>query len=554
MESSRSTPSLRKRWILETAKWDDFRKEIKHKLQGENHDINEITEAIQKAAKNNIKQTSGKVPNKNIKWMTEELRELIRQRRRAERRLRNHKTDENITEFKRLKATTRLLLKKARRDAWREFTNSMTCHTPSKEIWNKIGAISGKRKGNNITKLRNGDQVLAQPLQIANRLAKHFAKVSETSQYTQIFQERKETAEALAVHVNMEDISAHNINFSMRDLQEALKTCIGSSPGPDNINYEMVKQLGEKETEKLLGAYNSMWQLGSFPAEWRTALIIPIKKPGKDPEDPGSYRPISLTSCLGKIMEKMVNRRLVHILEERNLIPDQQYGFRRGRSTTDVLNILQSEISLSFLERKHLALISLDLSKAYDTCWRYGIIKWLNERQIDGRLLQFIVGFLQNRSLKTTIGAQESEEIEIENGVPQGAVLSVTLFLIAVADICRPSNSNYKMIGYADDWYIYTSQLQIEQAKHILQQALDKIDRWAQRTGFTISREKTKSIIFTKSKPRNGRPALDVKLRGQPIEEEVILKILGLTFDNRLTWQTHVKEAKIKAKKRLNIL
>jgi hypothetical protein len=79
----------------------------------------------------------------------------------------------------------------------------------------------------------------------------------------------------------------------------------------------MIKQLGEKEKETLLGIYNNIWKQGSYPEEWRTALTAPIQKPGKDPENPGSYRPISLTSCLRKVMEKMVYRRLVHILEKR---------------------------------------------------------------------------------------------------------------------------------------------------------------------------------------------------------------------------------------------
>jgi Reverse transcriptase (RNA-dependent DNA polymerase) len=169
-------------------------------------------------------------------------------------------------------------------------------------------------------------------------------------------------------------------------------------------------------------------------------------------------------------------------------------------------------------------------------------------------MLQYIVGFLSNRSLKTVVGAHESEEVAIKNGVPQGAVLSVTLFLIAIADICRFEERNYEMIGYADEWYLYKSQKQIKDAEPILQRALDNIERWTQRTGFNISTEKTKTIVFTRSRPRNGRPAFKITLLGQTVEEVIALKILELTFDSRLTWQTHVRDAKIKAKKQLNIL
>jgi ribonuclease HI len=552
--STKSTPTLRRRWILETANWKKFRGDVKNKLQGGNPNMKDITDAIREAAFQNIKKTSGKPPKRTIRWMTDELRDLIRQRRRAERRLRNHKTDENLMDFQRLKATTRLLLKRARQEEWRRFTNTMTNQTPAKEIWGKISAISGKRKSCNIPRIRTNDQAITQPLQIANSLARHFAKISKTNNYSTAFQDVKSRAEKTAVQVNFEDEAGHNSSFSMTELQEALSTCLGSSPGPDDITYEMIKQLEEAEKGKLLKAYNDIWETGTFPEEWRQAVTIPIKKPGKDPESVDSYRPISLTSCLGKVLEKMVNRRLVFILEKGRLLPEQQFGFRKGKSTADVLNILQSKISESFLKKEHLALVSLDLSKAYDTCWRYGIIRWLKEHQIDGRLLQYIVGFLQNRSMKTMVGSQESEEVVLENGVPQGAVLSVTLFLIAISDICKSKQPNVEMIGYADDWYVFTSQKHIKDAEPIIQRALDNIERWTQKTGFRISVEKTKSIIFTKSSPRNGRHTFDIQLNNQAIEEVTALKILGLTFDSKLTWKTHIKDTKARAKKRLNIL
>jgi Endonuclease-reverse transcriptase/Reverse transcriptase (RNA-dependent DNA polymerase) len=326
--TTKSSTSLRRRWRMDTAKWPDYRTETNNKIQGQNLNIEELTKIIQQAATNNIRKTTGKPATKKIKWMTEELRELIRQRRRAERRLRNYKTDENVTEYQRLKATTRLLLKKARQEEWRQFVSTMTVHTPSREIWEKLVPSLEKAK---VTKyLGSGSPARLLPdhsrLQIAwpNTLKKPAKRPINP-----IFQARKEKAEEEVIHVNMEDRSDHNSPFSMTEFHESLKTCKGSSPGPDDISYEMVKQLKEDDKESLLEIYNTIWRTGNFPDGWRKALTMPIPKPGKDPENLDSYRPISLTSCLGKIMEKMVNKRLVHILEKRRLIPEQQYGFRR---------------------------------------------------------------------------------------------------------------------------------------------------------------------------------------------------------------------------------
>jgi hypothetical protein len=118
--------------------------------------------------------------------------------------------------------------------------------------------------------------------------------------------------------------------------------------------------------------------------------VIPILKPGKDPKVTDSYKLISLTSCLCKLMERMVNRRLVHILEEKKLLPKQQFGFRKNRSTIDVLNILNTHITDAIRKGEYTAVFLLDLSKAYDTCWRHGILKTLKTWKICARSVRYL--------------------------------------------------------------------------------------------------------------------------------------------------------------------
>jgi hypothetical protein len=165
-----------------------------------------------------------------------------------------------------------------------------------------------------------------------------------------------------------------------------------------------------------------------FPTGWTGATVIPILKPGKDPNEPKSYRPISLTSCMCKVMEKIINRRLQHIIESRRLLPETQFGFRRNKSTTDVLITLENHIMDGIAKREYTALLFLDISKAYNTCWRFGILRKLKQWKIDGRMLKFISNFMSNRKLEVAVGNHYSKTNLIENGVVQGAVLSVTLF------------------------------------------------------------------------------------------------------------------------------
>jgi hypothetical protein len=122
---------------------------------------------------------------------------------------------------------------------------------------------------------------------------------------------------------------------------------------------------------KLLEMYQKIWSEGEFAKEWRRATVVPILKPGKNPTNTESYRPISLTSCLCKILERIINKRLIYVLESRNI----KYVFRKGRSTTDILVILH--VAEAFRKNNQ-------LSKPYNMSSRYAIIKKIKKWKIYG--------------------------------------------------------------------------------------------------------------------------------------------------------------------------
>ena len=132
----------------------------------------------------------------------------------------------------------------------------------------------------------------------------------------------------------------------------------------------------------------------SFQESWRLATIIPIPEEGKDHAEPTNSRPITLTSCLCKTLERMLNKRLVWYLESNNLITKFQSGFWAERSTKDNLARLETFIRDAFIKREHVVAVFFDLEKAYDTTWRYGILKDLHNFGLKGRLPNFIESFL----------------------------------------------------------------------------------------------------------------------------------------------------------------
>ena len=135
----------------------------------------------------------------------------------------------------------------------------------------------------------------------------------------------------------------------MSELTAAIFKSHDTAVGPDDIHYQMLKHLPAAAFDTLLHIINDIWSSGNFPPCWRTSTVIPVWKPGKEDTDPCSYRPVALTSCICKIMERMINDRLVWYLEKNKLLSSVQCGFRKRRSTTDHLVCLETFLREAFV-------------------------------------------------------------------------------------------------------------------------------------------------------------------------------------------------------------
>ena len=190
----------------------------------------------------------------------------------------------------------------------------------------------------------------------------------------------------------------YNEDFNLDELVEAIQLSHDSTMGTDEIHYQMLKHLPDTSLETLLNIFNYIVTTGKFPEDWTLATIIPIPKPGKDPAEPNNYRPIALTSCLCKTLERMINKRLPWFLESNNHILRFRSGFRSDRSTTDNLVRLETFIRDAFIKKEHVVAVFFDLEKAYDTTWRYGILKDIHKLGLRGRHPTFIENFFADRA------------------------------------------------------------------------------------------------------------------------------------------------------------
>ena len=248
-----------------------------------------------------------------------------------------------------------------------------------------------------------------------------------------------------------------------------------SSPGPDEIPNILLTNLPTRGRQYLLKLLNHIWESGSFPKAWNEAIVVPIAKPGKNPTIPDNYRPISLTNTTCKTMEKLINRRLRWILENNNVISPYQSGFRQMHSTTDQLINIEANICDGFITNQSTAMVALDLEKAYDMVCRQRLISKLKILGLQGNILIFIENFIKTRLIKVRTNNISSHPVEIQNGVPQGSVLSVTLFLIAINEAMNQITPPVKAFLFADDLTITCKGKNIRTIQKTLQLTLNKL-------------------------------------------------------------------------------
>uniref|UniRef100_A0A3P9P5F4 Reverse transcriptase domain-containing protein n=1 Tax=Poecilia reticulata TaxID=8081 RepID=A0A3P9P5F4_POERE len=326
-----------------------------------------------------------------------------------------------------------------------------------------------------------------------------------------------------------------NMSFTTNELNRALKKFKLSASGKDQICYVMVSNLSESSKNILLEMYNRIWEDGKLPKSWKEAVIIPIRKPGKDESKPENYRPVALTSNLCKIMERMINERLIYHMEKKGLISSYQSGFRRGRSTMDPVLCLEHEIRKAQVNKESVVAIFFDIERAYDMMWREGLL--IKIRRMG--MFRWVKNFLEGRQIQVKIRKDYSESMNIENGTPQSSIVSLLLFSVVVNDMFKEVEGGMGFSLFADDGAKWKRGRNLEFIIKKLQGAILAVEKWSYKWGFKLSVEKTKIMFFTRKRV-DGKTKL--KLYGQDLERVKQFKFLVMWFDERMTWGVHIKK------------
>jgi ribonuclease HI len=408
----------------------------------------------------------------------------------------------------------------------------------------------------------------------AQQFAKKLAALAAAPKSTAFLRNAKRRIDAACRDMSF---AAYNAPYQMQELIDTITNADDtSSPGTDGIPYDML--LAPAALEALLRIMNDSWEMARIEQCVRDALIVPISK-GKGDASLDSFRPVSLLTTISKLMEGMVRARLVHQLECMQKLSDGQYGARPNRGAPTLTLTLTQFIHNAWAQGRDVLLVALDFSKAFDSIPAELILNELVTMGIKGRMLRWIRALLHNRRGRVKVGNKTSPWFSYKRGTPQGACISSLLFIIGVdAAVRLLQRIVFKGLAlcYVDDMHAAVAlprankgskqqraaELEERNARlNTVQTAIYEIQGWARERGMQLNAKKCEWMLFTPAK--RTRAAKDIQLflkspefGGKPksIPRKTVVRVLGVHYDEHLTFNAHIDALLAKAKRRISAL
>lgn len=471
--------------------------------------------------------STSKLPkhNNEPRWWNKDLERL----RRLSRSLFNKRNDPYYKSlYNKSRNQYRYELRKAKSQSWKSFCGNVNCPIKATKIYKALS----KAKSNGIGNLKNPDGNYTETKNqcIKLLLDTHFP---DSSPSPNINLNTIAPISGRSEYYLMEKIFAPSkIIWSINSFQPF------KSPGGDGIIPKMLQESLPHLTDTLTHIFKASFKLNYIPSLWRKVNVIFIPKPGKDPTDPKSFRPISLSSFLLKTMERLLDLHIRETIQNTLPLHNLQFAYQKGKSTELAVHHLVSRIENS-LQNKEISLCAfMDIQGAFDNTGFGAIYNSLSNKNIDKHSINWILSMLIQRQISVTLG-DTTKTVYAAKGCPQGGVLSPLLWSIVIDELLFNLNTQaYHTIGYADDVVITITGNHPDTICDLMERALSKTLNWCSSKGLAINPRKTVLIPFHKKRKLFLRP---ISLNTHLLNYSQEVTYLGIKLDQGLSWMPHLQ-------------
>ena len=532
-------------FLYDKANWIGFKEELNSFRLNVNDDIekmySEINLKIKNSALNNIPKVSPKIHKRSP--LPKPILNDIKIRNKFQRRYKKNKTIINRRVLYEQIEKVKINISDFKSKNWSNFISKLgNCPNSTKAYWNRINRIKNKKQPKSLPNLLINDSILETDEEKANAFSERLSDTFNDSKNVDVnFNESQE------VYVNnlinsktyindypntqYSDISIFELNVTLKKLNS--KTSLDLN----QVSNKMLKHLPANFKLELLEFMNISIKNGILPKLSKESIITMIPKKGNSNEIK-NYRPISGTSCVIKLLEKILHTRITKYLDEKNIIIKQQSGFRK-------------------------CCVFYDIQAAFDKVWHNGLLFKLIKLKIPLYLIEWIKNFLTDRTFKVKIGTFTSGSQKITCSTPQGTALAPLLFSIYINDLpLFDSKINKRSLLFADDlMYMYCFSKLNSQASTQLNKQTNKLECWLNNWRLKMAPDKCVQSIFSlnkkadeKGKKGFNNEKLSIKIYDKEIKLDNNAIFLGMRFDKYLTFSNQILYLKRCCNERLNLI
>ncbi len=480
---------------------------------------------------------------KDKPWMTNHIRHLIMERNRMNGVYDRTKRPDHKTIRNQLRALTKNEIKAAKiryNQGLRETIADKA--TSIKKFWSIMKKLYGNKVKAAIPTLIDNGTYYCTDKEKANLFAEFFAStctLSEPSEGYALPPLHYKTNERIS-DVYFDEVDVWNIMSHLN---------VSKASGPDNISQRFLKECAHSLAAPFCRLFQRSMNDGIFPTAWKISNISPVfKKAVRFLKE--NYRPVSLLSCISKVMERVVYNTLYQYFKRHGLLSERNSGFKENDCTINQLIHLCNNIYKGLDKSKDVCLVFLDVSKAFDKVYHKGLLLKLEQLGVCGNLLKWLESYLSNRKQRVVINGQMSDSKSINASVPQGSILGPLLFLVYVNDLVDYLQTTPYL--FADDTSLLATinPQNPPQTFTEINNDLQTLSEWASQWRVTFNASKTVYMIVSNKSRLPQYP--DLYLHGEKLTKVSSHKHLGVTITSNMTWNLHIDAALKKAASRLS--